>query len=55
MIGGGYEILNVWLISDEQSHVNSIISISDKEIEEHNFCKANSKRAIQFFMLMIKV
>ena len=43
MIGGGYEILNVWLISDEQSDVNNIISISDKEIEEHNFCKANSK------------
>ena len=37
MIGGGYESLSAWLISDEQSDVNSIISISDEEIEEHNF------------------
>ena len=49
MIGGGYEILNVWLISDEQSDVNNIISSSDKEIEEHNFCKVNSKPSHTIF------
>ena len=49
MIGGGYEILNAWLISDEQSDVNNSISISDNEIEEHNFWQANSKPSHTIF------
>ncbi len=36
MIGGGYESLSAWLISDEHFDVDNITPMSDNEIEEHS-------------------